>query len=151
MFQAQFFFFAAHHHGIKNCEIKKKKCCRYPRTHRDRSAESQYRAAKIERIPRIGIRPGDREHFLLVQVAGRVGADQKAEGTDESAEQNVARRGMSEPKDGCSQRIAETNAPAHEKFAGNPHRRASTCLRTASNTTATSKPSKEGSGWSPRL
>src|SRR5690348_7318137 len=151
MLQAQFLFFATHHHGIKNRKIHKENECGNPRPRRDCSANGQHRAPQVERIARVGIRPRDCEYFLFVQIPSRIRADQQSKRTHETTNHDATRRGISKPKNGSSQWITEANAPAHEKFAGNSHRRASTCLRTASKTLVTSSSSKDGSGWSPRL
>src|SRR5690242_15557197 len=75
----------------------------------------------------------------------------KTDHTGYAANEDAARRRARKPKNDGGQWISEANAPAHEEFTGNAHRRDSTCLQTASNTVETSSSSKEGSGCSPRL
>src|ERR1700732_453367 len=49
----------------------------------DRNAQRQNRAAEIQRVARVGVRPGHREDLLLVQVARGTSANEQSDGTQD--------------------------------------------------------------------
>jgi hypothetical protein len=71
MVPEQFSFFASHHHAVHHRKINEQNTRGYPRSRRDASAERQNCASQVQRIPRVRVRSGNGQLFLLVQISRR--------------------------------------------------------------------------------
>lgn len=79
MFCAEFPFFAAHDEGIDHSEIEQEQSGDDPGIHGDGGAEGKETTAEVERIAGAGVRASNSEDLLLVEIAGGIGANDKAE------------------------------------------------------------------------
>ena len=122
MFCAEFVFFPAHDEGVDQGEVEQEQGGCDPGTHGDGCAEDEEKAAEVQRIARVGVGARDGEDFLLVKIAGGVGANDEADEANGGTEENGTERGTREEKHNDGDEIAESNTPAREKVGGSQER-----------------------------
>ena len=74
--------------------------------HGDSGAEGEKTAAEVQRIAGAGVGAGDGEDFLLVQIAGGVGANDEADEANSGTEKYRVQRRTRDEKHDYSEEIA---------------------------------------------
>ena len=115
---AEFEFFAAHDEGVNEGEIGEEENGGAPGVHGDGGAQGQDAAAEVERVAGIGVWAGGGEDFLLVEVAGGVGANDEADQTNAGTEKNGARDWTREIEHDDGKQVADADTPAGEEIEG---------------------------------
>src|SRR5262249_45208148 len=95
-------------------KVDEQNCRRDPRPRRDSGAKRQYRAPKIKWVTRVRVGPGRGENGLLVQVAGSVGANAKADSSHERADDYRARCRLGKPQHKTPANTPDSTPPPGE-------------------------------------
>src|SRR4030095_4071034 len=150
MLNEQLVFLAPHHHRIHQSKVDDQNCCRDPRPRGDPRSQGQNGAPKIKRVASVRVRPGHREHGLLVEGGGGGGANRKTDDSHERAESYAARRRLCKPQNKNCQHIAQSNSPSGESRRSLTHA-VSRSPRSALITSSTLTCNSDSSGSVPRL